>query len=86
MALETATVRCDRCGDKQTFLDAEKNGVTYVQGVAQWQVNPQMPARQVMFHLCPACAMADPFFPNAKEHLVKADLTDLNRAGRRHGG
>jgi hypothetical protein len=86
MALETVSIRCDRCGARETVLDAEKPGaITFTQGVIQFPVAGQ--ARQIQFHLCPVCQVAEPFFPNAG--LAKAngaDIAALNREGRRHGG
>jgi hypothetical protein len=79
MTVETCTVRCDRCGKSETFLDAAKTGVSYAQCAAQIQMPNNQP-RQVMFHLCPECAVSDHLFlePDRIAVATGADLHKLN--------
>jgi hypothetical protein len=62
MTIETVTLRCDRCGKRETTLDAEHHAVTYAQGMVQIQ-GPNGVQRQVAIHLCPECLVADNLFP-----------------------
>ena len=74
MALETATIRCDRCGRRETFLNVDKVGINWAQGMVQIQ---GAVARQIPLNLCDGCATADPFFPNLNETVTPATEADL---------
>ena len=62
MTIETVTLRCDRCGKRETTMDVEHHPVTYAQGMVQIQ-GPNGVQRQVAIHLCPECLVADSLFP-----------------------
>jgi len=62
MTIETVTLRCDRCGKRETVMDVEHHPVTYAQGMVQIQ-GPNNVQRQVAIHLCPECLVADSLFP-----------------------
>ena len=62
MTIETVTLRCDRCGKRETTMDVEHHPVTYAQGAVQIQ-GPNGVQRQIAIHLCPECLVADSLFP-----------------------
>jgi hypothetical protein len=82
MAVLTCTLRCDRCGKRETFLDAETTPIPW--GVAAVQVQgPNLQPRQYQANICPDCLMAPSIF-NPKPELaraVEADIAAIN--GRR---
>ena len=65
MTIETVTLRCDRCGKRETVMDVEHHPVTFAQGAVQIQ-GPNNVQRQMAIHLCPDCLVTDNFFPTTR--------------------